>query len=183
MNDDELYRLFLSGDTASYDQLMIRYGDSLTYYLNGYLHNLHDAEDLMIEAFARIMVKAPVIRAGNFKAYLFKTARHLAARFHERNRHFQIVDLEAISEQKADDMLPEDLFASEERKQVLHICLNRIGPDFREALWLIYFEDMNYADAASVMGVSTKKIDNLLARGKKKLKEELRKEGFTNAYE
>ena len=33
--DDELYHLFLSGDTTSYDELMIRHGDSLTVYLDG----------------------------------------------------------------------------------------------------------------------------------------------------
>ena len=35
-SDDTLFRRFLSGDTGSYDQLMIRYGDSLTTGLLGY---------------------------------------------------------------------------------------------------------------------------------------------------
>ena len=56
-SDYELYLQFLHGDTASYDQLMIRYGDRLTFYLNGYIHDMYEAEDLMIEAFARIMAK------------------------------------------------------------------------------------------------------------------------------
>ena len=72
MSDDELYNRLLTGDVSSYDDLMIRYGDSLTVYLYGYLHNWHDAEDLMIEAFARILVKKPHIRSGNFKAYLLQ---------------------------------------------------------------------------------------------------------------
>ena len=72
--DDELYRQFLDGDNRSYEELMIRYGDSLTVYLNGYLHNWQDAEDLMIEAFARVMVKRPVLRVTNgFKASLYTT--------------------------------------------------------------------------------------------------------------
>ena len=31
-NDDTLYQNFLQGDTASYDELMIRYGDRLTFF-------------------------------------------------------------------------------------------------------------------------------------------------------
>ena len=81
LSDDELYKNFLNGDSSSYDQLMIRYGDSLTFYINGYTHDIQDAEDLMIEAFARIMVKKPRIHEGAFKAYLYKTARNLASRF------------------------------------------------------------------------------------------------------
>ena len=63
---------------------MIRHGDSLTFYLYGYLHDWHTAEDLMIEAFARLMVKRPKIGEGCFKAYLFKTGRNLAYRYHTR---------------------------------------------------------------------------------------------------
>ena len=89
-SDHELYSLFLAGDTRAYDELMIRYGDSLTVYLNGYLHDWHDAEDLMIEAFARIMAKKPRIREEGFKAYLYRTARNLASRFSDRRtRHFK----------------------------------------------------------------------------------------------
>ena len=81
-SDDILYREFLDGDTASYDQLMIRYCDSLTMFLYGFLHDWQDSEDLMIESFARVMVKKPKIGEGSFKAYLYKTARNLASRFH-----------------------------------------------------------------------------------------------------
>ena len=96
-SDSELYKLFLSGDQAAYDELMIRHGDGLTFYLNGYLHNLQDSEDLMIDAFARIMVKKPCIREGGFKVYLYKTARNLAARFHfssKKNMSFSLDDME-----------------------------------------------------------------------------------------
>ena len=70
-----------------------------------------------------------------------------------------------------------------ERKRALHACLNRMDKDTREVLWLVYFEDMSYAEAASVMGVNKKRIDHLLSRGKKQLSTELKKEGITNAYE
>ena len=49
-NDSVLYNEFLAGNTSSFDELMVRYGDNLMYYLYGYVHNLEDAEDLMIEA-------------------------------------------------------------------------------------------------------------------------------------
>jgi len=41
---------------------------------------------------------------------------------------------------------------------------------------------MSYKDIASIMNVSFKKIDNLLRRGRKRLKEELEKEGINDAY-
>ncbi len=52
MTDDELYRQYLGGDASAGDQLMLRYGDALTAYLNAFLHHPHDAEDLMLDCFA-----------------------------------------------------------------------------------------------------------------------------------
>ncbi len=37
VSDEELFRAYLAGDEASLRQLMERYGDSLTLYLNGYI--------------------------------------------------------------------------------------------------------------------------------------------------
>lgn len=181
--DDELYRRFLNGDTAAYDELLIRYGDNLTFYLTGYLHDLQDAEDLMIEAFARIMAKKPSIGEGCFKAYLFRTGRNLASRFHSIFSRLKEFSLEDMVIEPADDFSVKDELQHDEQKRCLHTCLNRIDPDLREVLWLIYFEEMSYADAAHVMGVNTKKVDHLLTRGKKQLTLELKKEGITNAYE
>ena len=182
-NDGELYERFLNGDVSSYDQLMIRYGDRLTFYIYGYTNDLQDAEDLMIEAFARIMVKKPRIQPEYFKTYLYKTARNLAARFHEKRSRFQIFDYEDISEEIADSVLTEDVLADKERNEVLHICLDRIDPRMKEALWLFYFEDLSYDQIADVMKMRKKQVDHLLDSGKKRMREELKKEGVTNAYE
>ena len=48
--DEELYRRWLSGDEEGLRALMERYGDRLTLYLDGYVRDLHEGEDLMIEA-------------------------------------------------------------------------------------------------------------------------------------
>ena len=183
LSDDELYKTFLSGDSSSYDRLMIRYGDSLTFYINGYTHDIQDAEDLMIEAFARIMVKKPRIHAGAFKAYLYKTARNLASRFHERRTHITTFGFEDLSEEVADTLLTEDILRDQEKKEVLHLCLERIDPKMKEALWLFYFEDLSYAEAADIMGIRTKQFDHLLSRGKEEMRRELMKEGVDNANE
>lgn len=181
-SDDELYSAYLAGDGTAYDELMIRHGDALLIYLNGYTHNFHDAEDLMIEAFARIMVKKPSIGKGNFRAYLFRTGRNLATRFHFRSRRTEVFSLEDLNREIADGRLLEQIAWDNEKTGILNVCLERIDPQLREALWLVYCEEMTYAQAAEIMGVSSRKIDKLLAKGKSLLKEELGKEGVTNPY-
>ena len=180
-DDDVLYGAFLSGDTASFDSLMIRYGDRLWGYLNGLLDNREDAEDLMIEAFARIMAARPRIGQGNFKAYLFRTARNIAVRHIQKERRLRTFDLDE-AEAVSDDLLPEERLMEDDQRSVMHRCLTRIDPELREAMWLVYAEELSYAEAAQVMKVRVKKVDNLLAKGKIKLREELKKEGIQSAY-
>ena len=183
ISDDVLYAQFLKGDTTSYDKLMIRYGNSLTVYLYGYLKDWQEAEDLMIESFARMMVKKPSVRPGNFKAYLFKTARNLSSRYHTRKTRLKTFSMEELTVETADQTLVEEMIVDQERNEVLHLCLERIDPELKEALWLVYMEDMSYAQAAEVMGVKIKRIDHLLTRGKAHMRRELEKEGVTNAFE
>ncbi len=72
--DEVFYRQYLSGDDAGLKALMKKYGDPLTLYIDGYLHDVHEAEELMLDVFAYLFTKKPRIRDGGFKAYLYKAA-------------------------------------------------------------------------------------------------------------
>ncbi|MCR4720971.1 MAG: RNA polymerase sigma factor [Lachnospiraceae bacterium] len=190
-DDTALYEAFLEGDNSAYDSLMIKYGDALTMYLKGFLESWEDAEDLMIEAFARIMVKKPKIESDHFKAYLYRIAHNLVSHFYssrKKRKDFSLdsIDIEAecdtLGENPSDVSNPYESFWDDEKKRIIRTCLGRINEDMREALWLFYFDNLSYKDTAAVMNVNFKKIDNLLTRGRKCLKEELEKEGITDAY-
>ena len=47
--DEELYGQYLRGDETGLELLIKKYGDPLTLYIDGYLHDVHEAEDLMME--------------------------------------------------------------------------------------------------------------------------------------
>lgn len=72
---------------------------------------------------------------------------------------------------------------NKERNQILHACLDRLNVDYREALYLTYFNGMSYAEAAEIMGKSVKQVTNLVYRGKQNLRTLLQKEGITSANE
>mgnify|MGYP001512274686 CR=1 FL=1 len=164
-SDEELYRQYLSGDETGLDSLMQKYGNSLTLYINGYLHDLHEAEDLMIDVFSYLFTKKPSIRDGGLKAYMYKAARHMALRHKSRRKHsFSIDDLVEEPEGK---ILVEEVVRTKERN--------------REVLYLVYFEDMSYRQAAEVMNKNIKQITNLVYRGKESLRKLLEREGISNA--
>lgn len=74
----------------------------------------------------------------------------------------------------------EEVVRTKERDQILHLCMAELKPDYREALYLTYFEGMSYLQAAEVMGKSEKQITNMVYRGKERLHGLLEREGITN---
>ena len=179
MSDDQLYQNYLSGDISAGDALMLRYADALTAYLDGFLHNAHDAEDLMLDCFTVILVNRPAIGEGHFRAYLFKMARNKANRLWKlRFRQPEFTLDESLPMEGGS---PEDTLWQSERSAILQRCLNRIAPQYREALWLFYYMNLSYEQAAGVMGCTRKKIDNLLSSGRNRLRLELEKEGIIHA--
>ena len=182
VNDITLYQRFLSGDDSGLQRLMERYGNSLTLYIDGYLHDIHEAEDLMIEAFAYFVAKRPRLRDDGFRAYLYKSARHLALRCLQKKRRQRIFSFEELEQEPESEVPIETLVQTDERSRMLHLCMEELHPAYREALYLVYFEGMRHAEAAAVMRKTEKQIADLVYRGKASLRKALEKEGITAWY-
>lgn len=135
----------------------------------------------MIEAFSQLFAKErPIEGAGSFQAYLYKTARHLALRHKQKHRLVFLRLDELDFEPRSDSLIDTDLLRGERDRQ-LYDALEKLKAEYREALYLVYFEDMSYRDAATVMNKSESQITKLVYRGKQSLKVILEQEGFTYA--
>ena len=58
----------------------------------------------------------------------------------------------------------------EESRRELYSAMSTLPDDYRNALYLIYFEDMSHEEVAGVMHKSVKQVYNLVFRGKQALK-------------
>ena len=163
MKDEILYRRYLDGDESGLKELIGQYGDSLTLYINGYVHDVHEAEELMIEVFA----------------YLYKSARNMALR-HKSRKH-PCFSFEDMDKEPESETLIEEVIKTKERNRLLHLCMEQLNDEYREALYLVYFEEMSYSQAGQIMGKSIKQITNMVYRGKQSLRGLLEREGITNA--
>ena len=176
-NDEALFEKLLQGDEASLRPLMERYGDACLLYINGYVHDVDTAEDLMIEAFSRMLAKRPHLHVAGFKPYLFKTARNLA--LHHIRLRGRFMSMEDLDSEPASTEQIEVGILQDERARALYRCLARIPDDYREALYLVYIEGMSYDEAGAIMRKTRKQVDNLVQRGKRAMRPLLDEEGVT----
>jgi RNA polymerase sigma-70 factor (ECF subfamily) len=78
----------------------------------------------------------------------------------------------------SDEQDLEKSYIREERKIQLHKIIARLIPDYRQVLYLIFFEGFGNQEAAKIMRKSDKQMKNLVFRAKQALKKELEKDDF-----
>ena len=177
--DEIIYSRFLKEqDETLLAELLDRHGQSLVLFLNGMVQSMEDAEELMLDSFAVIAsgtVHYTVRKDSTFKTWLFAIARNKAKMLLRKRKFvFTSIDEEVL----ADKNLPEsEVFDKEERKE-LYKALSEINKDYRQVLYLTYFEDMKPEEIARVLNKSIKQIYNLTARGREALKTVLLRNGF-----
>ncbi len=175
-NGESSYRRFLDGDERAFGELLDMYSENLIFFINRYVGNVAIAQELSEDVFVDLIIHK---RRYNFKTslktYVFTIARNKAVSYVRRCARRPEYAYEYI-ENEADRKSIEDEFIKKERERELHRALSLLNEDYRTVLHLIYFEDMSYEHAGSVMKKNRKQIENLVYRAKQALKKELEKE-------
>ena len=177
-NGASSYRRFLDGDESAFDEIMKEYFDNLVFFIDRFVHDIHAAEDIAIDAFSDLVVNK---HRYNFKVtlktYLFMLGRSRALNYIKHRKVINFVELTEADNISAEQKTLEEIILEDERKRIVNNALNSLQDDMRVVVHLIYFEDLSYDEAAKVMKKNRKQVDNLLYRAKKELRIILGKDG------
>lgn len=172
------YNCFLNGDNDALVEIIRDYKDGLTYFLSGFVGDLSLAEELMEDTFVRLYVKKPRFsEKSSFKTWLYAIGRNVARERIRKEKRQKTVSLEAQPELAAQTWDPEQSYFQSEARVQLYAAMHRLKPEYRQVLWLQYFEDLRDKEIAQIMKKTPNNVSVLLHRAKKALKEELSKEG------
>ena len=180
-NGASSYRRFRDqGDESGLADIIRDYRDGLIFYLNSIVNNIHTAEDLAEDTFVLLGTKKPRDQGtGSFKTWLYTIGRNLALNHLKKTSRANVVPLDACPEtaDSEDNLILS--YIREERRQIIHKSLKKLKPEYRQVLWLIYFEDFSNKDVAAVMRKSVHSVETLVYRARKSLRSQLEMEGFT----
>ena len=170
---EELYRRYQAGDSGGFDGLIDLYRENLIFFLLRYLPSIEDAEDAAEDAFVSLLLHPYREGKGaSLKTYLFTLGRNHAVNLLKRQKRqdeFRKTSLLTLKE----DLALEERICQDDRRRRLLQALDTIPADYREALYLLYFEELSLEETAHVMKKSKKQIENLSYRGKAALREKL----------
>ena len=178
-NGASSYRRFLDGDDNGIIEIVDNYKDGLILYLNGYVNNIFIAEELTEDTFFRLITKKPKFSGkSTFKSWLYAIGRNIAVDYIRHNSKMLIAPAEDFENHLTEVQSLEESYIKEERKIIVHKALYQLMPEYRNVLWLVYFENFSNKETAIVLKKNERQIKNLLYRAKKSLKSKLEKEGF-----
>ena len=178
-NGASSYRRFLEGDDDGIVEIIKDHKDGLMFYLNSFVQNIHLAEDLTEDTFVKLIAQQPRFSGkSTFKTWLYAVGRNVALYFLRKNAKLSTVSAEKAMTLIADEADVARQYLCSERKLQVHKALKQLNDEYRQVLVLIYFEDFQNDQVASIIGKSKKQIENLVYRAKLSLKSELEKEGF-----
>ena len=200
-----LYRRFLEGDERALEELIALYQRGLLRFIFSYVHDEALAEDILQEVFIALYFKRNFKEQSDasFKTYLYKIARNKSLNEIKKRKRKREISLEFLHEKHGglirenagendafshdfinipseflQSMQIEESLDRREILQMLSFALNEIKEEYREVLYLRYFEDLSPETIASITKKKSKQVYNLLSRGKIALKETLIKKGF-----
>ena len=169
-NGASSYRRFLDGDETAFDEIMKELFDNLVFFIDRYVHDIHAAEDIAIDAFSDLVVNK---HRYNFKVtlktYLFMIGRSRALNYIKHRKVIEFAEITEADTAMSEQETLEETVLSDERKRIVNSAICSLSEDMRVVIHLIYFEGMSYDEAAKVMKKNRKQVDNLLYRAKKEL--------------
>lgn len=176
---ENAYKRYVKGDDEGMAELVRLYANELTLYINGFTRDMTLSEELMEDAFVKLAVKKPRFNGkSSFKTWFFAIGRNLTMDRLKRlnKRRSRETDLETAELVSGD---VESVILKEENKAAVEKALQSLNEDYRRALYLSYFENRSSAEIQQAMNKNRRQVENLLSRGRKALKKQLEKEGFS----
>ena len=153
------------------ERVMREHFYGLVYFVDRYVHDLHAAEDIAMDVISDLLAGSRYkAERATLKTYLYMRGRSRALDLLRRRKTLALSDIDALADEPDEREELEARVVLNEKKRIVRSALERLPAEMREAVHLVYFEEMSYEEAARVMKKSRKQVDNLLYRAKKELK-------------
>ena len=167
------------GDESGLVEIIRDYKDGLIFFLCGIVGDITVAEELAEDTFVLLGTKKPKDKGkSSFKTWLYTIGRNIAVDYLRKRKRGDSVSLESCPELTSDEASLEETYLSEEQKITLHRAMRALKNEYRQVLWLVYFDGLSVKEAASVLKKTVHSTETLLYRARKELKKQLESEGF-----
>jgi RNA polymerase sigma-70 factor (ECF subfamily) len=185
LSDEELLMGYReSSEDSLFQELVRRYERELYSYLRRYLGDAEMAEDAFQAAFLQVHLKRDQYEPGRaFRPWLYTIATNQAIDAQRRSRRHRMVSLDRSSPKEGEDVGKLlDLLTSKEptapaqlntaeRAAWLHAAVDQLPQGLRDAVHLVYFQELKYREAADALDIPVGTVKSRMHAAVAKLQE------------
>lgn len=163
----ELIKELQSGSQHALGMLYEEHSSGVFAYCLKILADRQLAEDVVQETFLKVKQHAQSIQhSESFKSWLFRIARNEALIQLRKRRSNGVIGDSVWS-----DETPHHVFVAMERTEMVNRLLDSLKQEYREVLVLLVYENMSYAEIASVTGETESSVKSRIFREERNRRE------------
>jgi RNA polymerase sigma-70 factor, ECF subfamily len=176
-----------AGVNAAYEELIELYQQPVYNLVYRLLPDPGDACDVVQEVFLKVFRNIGNFRSqSSLKTWVYRIALNEAHNkrrwFGRHKRHEVDLDREDDHARSLQDSLPDsssspfDLMLGEETHEKIEQALQKLSPNFREAVVLRDIEELSYEEIADILNINMGTVKSRILRGREALRKQLRNE-------
>jgi len=170
-SDVQLIHRMQLDDSSALAELYSRYKRSVYEYCFRLLQDRQNAEDATQNTFIKIQQRVGELRnAASFKAWMFTIARNEVYAHVRRSRSNGLEGHEDVWEVES----PHEEFVQQEQTGLVQRLLAELKPEYREVLILVEYEQLSYAEIASITGATLSSVGSRIFKARKALGKKLK---------
>jgi len=178
-----LVRRCISGDAAAWEEIVQRYHRRIYNVCYRFAGDAENAQDLTQEAFIKMYRTLNTYdpNKGAFMTWVTTITRNLLVDHFRKSKGDRITDSldstasehedsQPLSAQIADrGAAPDRAVESRETREMVHLALQKLSPELREAVILRDLQDMDYREIATALRVPEGTVKSRINRGRAEL--------------
>ena len=172
LEDRDLVRLAVSGETWAFGRLVERHGGLVFARIRRIVRQPDDAEDLAQEVFLQAFRRLGQLRDGSrFSHWLLKIADNAAVKWCRR-RMVQ-VRFERLLTEEWRELAFDDSGAEREARMMIRQAIRRLSEAHRDVIEKHYFEGRSYAETAYQLGLQVNTVRSRLQKARQRIRKEM----------
>ena len=172
-SDFLLIKKMKQGDDVAFDIFVHKYYQEILSYCYYHCSDKAYAEDLTQETFVRFFTKLSDYHyKGKTLNYLYTITGNLCKDYLKKVKEIPVGEIESMEEKKLEEYQTENVL----NKIFIEQAFRQLPDELSEILTLYYFQELKLTEIASTLQIGLPLVKYRLGRGKKQLKELLRKE-------
>lgn len=183
MNDREILLLLEQDAGRGIHVMMNLFGDSIYTICRNFLYDCpeDDVEEAVADTYIHFWKNKENFKLNekySLKSYLYAIARNAAR---DKRRKLKRADVYSLDELNLDLPSEEDVQQQLERKEmeaVLHSCLEQMKEPDKTIFLYRYFYGYKTSEIGKMLHLPGKKVENILYKGKARLKKDLEERGI-----